>query len=783
MCLFCKNSAPIKKSPLGSTSYTKLEVTNVLATENIRLDLNTLTCQVERALCAERVSQMTKTYNDIDAVTRLLEEKEKDLELAAKIGQTLLQQNKNLELKNDQLEEQLTHATEKVSQLTHEINLKTDLLQIYTNEIIYTESEDETSSSSGRERGDSFRGSIYDIDTLNTKCAKLEEENLQLKLETAQLGNETSNYEEKENQLVHDCVKQLGEANTREEVLRDELYRKYDEIQRQQEEATNLLAQIVDLQQKVKKLSIENEELHKELDAGKEAQHELTVELTDLKDKHTQCMEMLEEFQEETKSMRKPSMATRPSFSSRTLFPQDSLASEIESTVKHSLMSAEGYSSQEHKAHNRNVMKTVKAANPKRLSGGFHSIPGSRFGSTFTSKHTSPCSSIGGSDRGTPHSDHYHGDGESSDTGSFSTRRLPGGPGIPGSNDLELALRRLSMRRQNQEFERKYKESGGDSSGTVTPTGTSPESIMSTGSFSELSEYSGYSSGSGMGIRSYIPERLQIVKPMEGSMTLHHWQRLATPDMASMLDTRPGIYVKDYKTLEHEEEVFTLDDVEDDGHIASIYSAPSKFENTNTTLTFTTSKILHLDDNTQLSSSCSSSTTSSSMPLLSLRSPMDPPAERDKATKTFSTTVGLARLLQERGITPMGSSEKIDKEKTDETETPLLPPPVEPPSGIVQRNIIMGGTKMRAASFATMPSARYSLVDKLRQLGMTNASSMTELCSSTTTTMSSTSSSSFMSTGQSSVTSDTSHLSVTTPMAVMAGNLAALKSIRKGPIL
>ncbi|KAJ6661970.1 hypothetical protein lerEdw1_012817 [Lerista edwardsae] len=29
---------------------------------------------LEEVLCAERVGQMTKTYNDIDAVTRLLEE-------------------------------------------------------------------------------------------------------------------------------------------------------------------------------------------------------------------------------------------------------------------------------------------------------------------------------------------------------------------------------------------------------------------------------------------------------------------------------------------------------------------------------------------------------------------------------------------------------------------------------------------------------------------------------------------------------------------------------------
>jgi trafficking kinesin-binding protein 1 len=40
--------------------------------------------------CGDRLSQMTKTYHDIDAVTRLLQEKEKDLELAAKIGQVSL---------------------------------------------------------------------------------------------------------------------------------------------------------------------------------------------------------------------------------------------------------------------------------------------------------------------------------------------------------------------------------------------------------------------------------------------------------------------------------------------------------------------------------------------------------------------------------------------------------------------------------------------------------------------------------------------------------------------
>uniref|UniRef100_H2LLY6 HAP1 N-terminal domain-containing protein n=1 Tax=Oryzias latipes TaxID=8090 RepID=H2LLY6_ORYLA len=64
-------------------------------------------------LCADRVGQMTKTYNDIDAVTRLLEEvRQRDLELAAKIGQSLLKKNRTLTEQNDYLEEQVGQITE-----------------------------------------------------------------------------------------------------------------------------------------------------------------------------------------------------------------------------------------------------------------------------------------------------------------------------------------------------------------------------------------------------------------------------------------------------------------------------------------------------------------------------------------------------------------------------------------------------------------------------------------------------------------------------------------------
>ena len=44
------------------------------------------------------MTQMTRTYDDTDALTRLLEEKERDLELAALIGKSLLEEKRALQV-------------------------------------------------------------------------------------------------------------------------------------------------------------------------------------------------------------------------------------------------------------------------------------------------------------------------------------------------------------------------------------------------------------------------------------------------------------------------------------------------------------------------------------------------------------------------------------------------------------------------------------------------------------------------------------------------------------
>ncbi|XP_066177382.1 trafficking kinesin-binding protein 1 isoform X1 [Sylvia atricapilla] len=535
-------------------------------------------------LCAERVGQMTKTYNDIDAVTRLLEEKERDLELAARIGQSLLKKNKSLTERNDFLEEQVEHIREEVSQLRHELSMKDELLQFYTSAAEESEPESVCSTPLKRNESSSSVQNYFHLDSLQKKLKDLEEENVVLRSEACQLKTETITYEEKEQQLVNDCVKELRDANIQIANISEELAKKTEDAARQQEEITHLLSQIVDLQKKAKACAVENEELVQHLGAAKDAQRQLTAELRELEDKYAECMEMLHEAQEELKNLRNKTMPNAISrrYHSLGLFPMDSLAAEIEGSMRKELHLDEPDSPD--LAHQKRVFETVRNVNQvvkqRSMTPSPMNIPGSNQSSAMNSVISSCVS--------TPRSSFYGGDisnimidnktnsiileTEASDNGNEDRMKKPGTPGTPGSSDLETALRRLSLRRENYLSERKFfeeeqerklrelAEKGELHSGSVTPT----ESIMSLGTHSRFSEFTGYS-GMSISSRSYLPEKLQIVKPLEGSATLHHWQQLAQPHLGGILDPRPGVVTKGFRTLDLDlDEVYCLNDYEED---------------------------------------------------------------------------------------------------------------------------------------------------------------------------------------------------------------------------
>ncbi|CAO2633156.1 Trafficking kinesin-binding protein 1 [Lemmus lemmus] len=515
---------------------------------------------------------MTKTYNDIDAVTRLLEEKERDLELAARIGQSLLKKNKSLTERNELLEEQVEHIREEVSQLRHELSMKDELLQFYTSAAEESEPESVCSTPLKRNESSSSVQNYFHLDSLQKKLKDLEEENVVLRSEACQLKTETITYEEKEQQLVNDCVKELRDANVQIASISEELAKKTEDAARQQEEITHLLSQIVDLQKKAKAALVGVSHLG--------AHPRLLLQLRELEEKYAECMEMLHEAQEELKNLRNKTMPNTTSrrYHSLGLFPMDSLAAEIEGTMRKELQLEEPES-----PHQKRVFETVRNMNQvvkrRSLTPSPMNIPGSNQSSAMNSLLSScvstPRSSFYGSDVGNVVLDNKTNsillETEAADLGNECNKK-PGTPGTPGSHDLETALRRLSLRRENylserrffeEEQERKLRElaeKGELHSGSLTPT----ESIMSLGTHSRFSEFTGFS-GMSFSSRSYLPEKLQIVKPLEGSATLHHWQQLAQPHLGGILDPRPGVVTKGFRTLDVDlDEVYCLNDFEED---------------------------------------------------------------------------------------------------------------------------------------------------------------------------------------------------------------------------
>lgn len=652
-------------------------------------------------LGTDRVEQMTKTYNDIDMVTHLLAERDRDLELAARIGQALLKRNHVLSEQNEALEEQLGQAFDQVNQLQHELSKKDELLRIVS--IASEESETDSSCSTPLRFNESFSLSqgLLQLDMLHEKLRELEEENMALRSKACHIKTETFTYEEKEQQLVNDCVKELRETNAQMSRMTEELSGKSDELLRYQEEISSLLSQIVDLQHKLKEHVIEKEELRLHLQASKDAQRQLTMELHELQDRNMECLGMLHESQEEIKELRsKSGPSAHLCFSqSYGVFTGESLAAEIEGTMRKKL-SLDEESVFKQKAQQKRVFDTVKVANDTRGRSVtlpvLLPIPGSNRSSVIMTAKPFE-SGVHQAEDKTPPSQ-----GSGSEVAGNSQPTNP--PGSPEDSDLATALHRLSLRRQNylsekqffaEEWERKIQtlaEQEEEVSSCDTPT----ENLASVcADHSEVTDL-----GSAGCLRGFMPEKLQIVKPLEGSQTLHHWQQLAQPNLGTILDPRPGVITKGFTQMP-KEAVYHISDLEEDeeegitfqvqqpppleqtpaqptpvtgiflppmtsagGPVTVATSNPGKcLSFTNSTFTFTTCRILHPSDITQVtpssgfpSLSCGGSAGSSSSramnsPAASYRlSISESVTNRRDSTITFSSTRSLAKLLQERGI-------------------------------------------------------------------------------------------------------------------------------------
>ncbi|XP_017893664.2 trafficking kinesin-binding protein milt isoform X2 [Ceratina calcarata] len=632
---------------------------------------------------------MTKTYNDIEAVTRLLEEKEKDLELTARIGKELLSHNQKLEATVTSLESDLKEANERITQLTHEVAKKTELIQILTNDA------EESSSEAGTPTG--IRG--INLDILQKKISSLEDENKQLRTEFSKLMHEADTSEEQEARLVEDIAAQLASANMEVDGISEELDRQKDENRLQHEQIVSLTAKLDETELRLAQLMVEHDEVGATLLITRDNQNTLASELAEFKDRYAEVVNLLAETQEQLRKQRKKGM---PTVRGGSLFPSigavpqpDSIASELESSLYSELSLDSGISADRIPTYKK-VFETVRSASrgkpypvdtnqfPRIGSMTTSTLSSSSTGPRMSSKQTRALTSIFPSLESTGRSD-----SESSlltDSEEYPGPQQTGVPGAPGAADLEAALRRLTpaevlTRRACLSTGTGYSydyDGGTRSPSTFVPLGCrTPDSIMSTGSSGNLS---GYSSNAWR-----IPEKLQIVKPIEGSQTLHHWTQLATPTLGGLLEERPGVKTRGGRGLEDLGLVtFTLSDLEEDEE----YTNPGKmFQETDSVYTFTNSTVLHPDDHTSVTPSIVGSrvaTAPSSALNSGMNSGMSTPRtlSRRNSTSTFSTTLGLAKMLNERGIkavTPPPVSTPSEKKNFTPTATPCNSPDTSPP--------------------------------------------------------------------------------------------------------
>ncbi|XP_013182180.1 PREDICTED: trafficking kinesin-binding protein 1 isoform X2 [Papilio xuthus] len=526
-------------------------------------------------LCSNRVSQMTKTYNDIEAVTRLLEEKEKDLELTARIGKELLAANGRLESRVTALEGELRGARDLVTQLRHDLNAKTELLQVLTND-----TEDSTPTEE-QEPPTAV--------ALRKRTSALERENRALRDEAARLAAGADSAELAERQLLRDIANQLSSANTEANVLSSELSEERQRSADLQQQLDSANSRLVVTERNLQQLSAEHEHTLRILEITRENQNALAAELADAKERYMEVAAHLAEAQEQMRQLRRrgePARGLMPSVAAAAgLLPGlptlPSLHREMHASVYSELSLDSGIGDPLAHSSMQKVFETVQCAS--RWSGASGASGASLAGSDVADgplhAYKPPLKP--------PSADSfldYSSDAESEDL-------YPGGsgvgvPGAPGAAELAAALRRLTP----QEIDSRR--------ASLAASHILRHRKHNERDVSEESAVWGAGAGGGLA-RFRAPHKLQIVKPLEGSLTLHTWAQLAKPNMSGLLEEQEGVAVRGSRSTGVGSRLYRLSDVEEDDDMLRLPHSSHIY-------TFTNSTVLHPNDGSLAGSSTSS---------------------------------------------------------------------------------------------------------------------------------------------------------------------------------
>jgi trafficking kinesin-binding protein 1 len=173
-----------------------------------------------------------------------------------------------------------------------------------------------------------------------------------------------------------------------------------------------------------------------------------------------------------------------------------------------------------------------------------------------------------------------------------------------------------------------------------------------------------------------------------------------------LLEDRPGVKIRGGRALEDLGlEIFALTDVEEDEE----YLNPGKlFQDTGSVYTYTNSTVMHPDDHTIITSSLVSSrvpSESNSGLNTGVNSGVTTPhtLSRRNSTSTFSTTLGLAKMLNERGIKAITAS-CVSTPNGDKNFSPTMTPCNSPDGSPTLSRSASPELKMSSISFGLLYS-------------------------------------------------------------------------------
>ncbi|XP_077921853.1 huntingtin-associated protein 1 isoform X5 [Halichoerus grypus] len=317
--------------------------------------------ELEEALCPDRTPPVKITQEDVRLMLNLLEERERDLNTVARIGQSLAKRNSVLMEENSKLEAMLGSAREEILHLRRQVSLRDDLLQLYSDSDEEEEEEEDEEEEEGEEEeeeqqhdhpyGASEPTSVQEsesphycpkLETLQEQLRRLEEENEQLREEASHLDA----LEEEEQMLILDCVEQFSEASQQMAELSDVLALRMETHNQQRREVAQLRTQVLTLQQRCQTYGAQTEKLQRQLASEKEIQmrlqDEVASQLQDLRERYTECGGMLTEAQEEAKTLRQRApVSTGPVTHYTYIVPvealpgfQETLAEELRMSIR-----------------------------------------------------------------------------------------------------------------------------------------------------------------------------------------------------------------------------------------------------------------------------------------------------------------------------------------------------------------------------------------------------------------------------------------------------------------